>query len=227
VDFAGFKKMVDAIHGVKVCIPEDINDRAHGIVLKAGTQTLNGDDALKYVRERYAVSAGADTGRMKRQQAFIASMLNKVISAGTLSHPDRVYHFADAAAGSVTTDPDLASLGDLVKLARQVRQTNLDDIQFITVPFEEYPPDPNRLEWAPAAKQLWARMLADKPLSKSFLSQVITAQSPPGSSSANPSGSGSGSTSHSPTSSGSTSPSSSSSPDEDAKAQAAANGLCA
>jgi LCP family protein required for cell wall assembly len=227
VDFAGFKKMVDAIHGVQVCIPEDVNDQAHGIVLKKGTQTLNGDDALKYVRERYDLSPNADIGRMKRQQAFIASMLNKVISAGTLSHPDRVYHFADAAAGSVTTDPALASLGNLVKLARQVRRTNLDDISFITVPFEAYPPDPNRLQWAPTAKQLWARMRADKPLGKAFLSQVITAQDLPGSSSANPSGSASGTPSHSPSSTTSTSPSTSSSANAADKANAADNGLCA
>jgi LCP family protein required for cell wall assembly len=234
VDFAGFKKMVDAIHGVQVCIPEAVNDQAHGIVLKAGTQTLNGTDALKYVRERYALSPNADIGRMKRQQAFIASMLKKVISAGTLTHPDRVYKFADAVAGSVTTDPDLASLGDLVKLARQIRQTNLDDISFITVPFEEYPPDPNRLEWAPAAKALWARMRKDQPLGKKFLSQVITAQDPDGSSSsasasgaATGAGSASGSSTRPPSSTATRTPSSSSSESAADKANAEANGLCA
>lgn len=223
LDFAGFKKMVDAVHGVQVCIPEDVNDQAHGIVLKKGTQTLDGDAALKYVRERYALSPNADIGRMKRQQAFIASLLHKVISAGTLSHPDRVYKFAEAATGSVTTDPDLASLGNLVKLARQIRRTNPDDIQFITVPFEEYAPDPNRLQWAPAAKALWQRMAEDKPLSKKYDGEVITAENPPGT----PSGSASGSASGSPSGSTSGQPTGNSSASEAAKAQAAANGLCA
>jgi LCP family protein required for cell wall assembly len=207
LDFNGFKEMVDAVHGVTVCIPEDVNDQAHGIVLKKGTQELTGQDALNYVRERYELSANADIGRMKRQQAFIASMINKVISARTLSRPKRVYDFAAAATGSITPDPGLASLGKLVNLAEQFRKTNLDDIQFITVPFMPYEPDPNRLVWAPEADQLWKLIRDDKPLTKKFQDEVISADDPPGSPSGSPSGNGGNG--------------------PDKAAQAAANGLCA
>ena len=101
LDFNGFKDMVDAVHGVKVCIPEAVNDQAHGITFKAGTQELSGQQALNYVRERYS-TPNSDIGRMKRQQAFIASMINKVVSAGTLTRPSRVYDFLKAATGSIT-----------------------------------------------------------------------------------------------------------------------------
>ena len=105
---------------------------------------------------------------MKRQQAFIASMINKVISADTLTKPDRVYSFLKAATGSVVTDPDLASLSKLANLAYQFRKTDLDNITFITVPIEEYAPDPNRLLWSDSAAGLWKVLLNDEPLPKRY-----------------------------------------------------------
>ena len=218
LDFNGFKEMVDAVDGVTVCIPEDVNDEKHGIFLDAGTQELTGQDALNYVRERTELSANADIGRMKRQQAFMASMINKVISAGTLSRPDRVYDFVQAATRSITPDPGLASLGKLVDLAREFRRTDLDDIQFITVPFEPYGPDPNRLVWSPKAEKLWKLIKSDKPLTKKFQDDVIKANQPPGT----PTGSPDGSPSGSPSTGGSDGPE-----DPDKAAEAAANGLCA
>ena len=40
VDFNGFQDMVDAIDGVQVCIPEDIDDPEHGINIPAGTREV-------------------------------------------------------------------------------------------------------------------------------------------------------------------------------------------
>ena len=178
VDFNGFKDMVDAVHGVTVCIPEDVDDSAHGITFEAGTQELDGQQALDYVRERSS-TPNADIGRMKRQQAFIASMINKVVSAGTLTRPSRVYSFLKAATGSVGHRPGLASLSKLGNLAYQFRKTDLDNITFITVPFEEYEPDPNRLIWSDSAKGLWKVLLNDEPLPKKYREDVISADRPP------------------------------------------------
>ena len=174
IDFNGFKEMVDAVDGVTVCIPEAVDDPEHNIFFEAGTQELRGQQALNYVRERSKLSANADIGRMKRQQVFIASMINKVISAETLTKPYRVYNFVEAATQSIVPDPDLASLHKMAVLARQFRETDLDDIEFITVPFMEYEPNPNRLVWAPEAEQVWKRIIADKPLDMT-LSGIIKA----------------------------------------------------
>jgi LCP family protein required for cell wall assembly len=231
IDFNGFKDMVDAVHGVNVCIPEDVNDTAHHITLKAGTQQLDGQQALNYVRERYALSSNSDIGRMKRQQAFIASMINKVVSAGTLTRPSRVYNFLKAATASIVTDPGLSSLGKLVKLSWQFRKTSLHDISFITVPFEEYPPDPNRLQWSPDAKGLWKVILNDKPLPKKYKEEVISANKPPGTPTHAASGPASAATSSSSTASPSSPPSSSpTSPSGSTGSgpqKADQNGLCA
>jgi len=175
VDFNGFRSMVDALGGVPVCVPQAVHDTEGHIDLPAGTYNVRGEQALSYVRVRHAISDNGDIGRMARQQAFLASMANKAISAGTLINPVRLYNFLDAATKSLTTDPDLASLTSLAGLAKQLQGIGLDNIQFLTVPFESYKPDPNRLQWAPEAATLWNRIRHDQPVSKSLLSSVTTA----------------------------------------------------
>lgn len=182
VDFFGFRDMVDAVGGVEMCIPEPIYDPEHGINIEAGTRELEGYEALNYVRARYAIGNGSDTGRMKRQQAFIASMTNKVMNAGTLARPDRLIRFLNAASSSLTVDPGLESIRKLAELGLQFRDTGLDKIQFITIPNQPDPQDPNRLVWIePQAQDVWDKIAADEPLTKRLSEDVITAGNLPGS----------------------------------------------
>jgi LCP family protein required for cell wall assembly len=214
IDFKGFKKMVDALGGVEVCVPREVNDTTGHITLPAGTYTVRGERALDYVRVRHDIGTAenGDIGRMKRQQAFLASMTNKAVSAGTLVNPVRLYRFLDAATKSLTTDPGLASLRHLAGLAQSFKGIGLDHIQFLTVPFESYPPDPNRLQWAPGADRLWSRMIHDQPVGKRFSDEVTTA--------AGGNEGGKGGRSASP------SPSASPSQSQAATERAAENGLC-
>ncbi|MBB3040589.1 LCP family protein [Nocardioides sp. LMS-CY] len=182
VDFAGFKDMVDALDGVEVCIPSDIDDPEHNIHLAAGTRKLHGDDALAYVRQRTS-TPNADLGRMKRQQAFIASMLNRVMSAETLTRPDKLLRFASALAGSIQTNPEIASVGELVDLASSLRKADLDKIRFVTAPTTDFPTDsPNwgRLQLTPEADELWQKVRDDEPLG-SLGRGAISGRNPSGS----------------------------------------------
>lgn len=166
LDFAGFKDMVDAVHGVTVCIPEDIDDREHGIFLEAGTRELGGKEALDYVRQRVS-TPNADLGRMVRQQYLLASLTNKVISAGTLARPNRLYAFARALTSSIETDADLASTSRLVGLLQELHGIAPGDVRFVTAPNAEFPRDSEhwgRVRILPAADRLWRRMAADRPL---------------------------------------------------------------
>lgn len=181
IKFSGFRQMVDAIGGVQVCVPEQIDDPQSNIHFSPGTYTVDGEQALNYVRVRHGVGDGSDIGRMKRQQAFIASMINKVVSAGTLANPVRLYHFLDAATKSLITDQDFAHLGSLASLGSSLKNIGLDHIKFITVPYEAYPPDPNRVQWAPEAKKLWKLIINDEPLTPRFETGVINAADTPGS----------------------------------------------
>jgi LCP family protein required for cell wall assembly len=186
LDFNGFKAMVDAVHGVEVCIPQDVDDDAHNIHFEAGTQELDGDAALNYVRERYVLSVTGDIGRMKRQQAFIASMARKVMSAGTLSRPARIFNFLSAVTESIKVDADLDSLAKMAALVLDLRGPGLSDIKFVTVPIAEYEPDPNRLVWTKAAKDLWRRIRTDKPLGPTFSDDSLQSDDPVGTASGSP-----------------------------------------
>lgn len=181
LDFNGFRDMVDAVNGVEVCLPKAVDDDEHDIHLDAGTQTLSGQKALDYVRERYTLSVTGDIGRMKRQQAFIASLINKVMSAGTLSQPTRVYSFLNAVTSSIDVDAKLDTVRKLLDFAMEFKDTGLDKIKFITVPIAEYEPDPNRLVWTDAADDLWARIMDDQQLGKDFSAASIGADDPDGS----------------------------------------------
>ncbi len=180
VDFNGFKSMVDAIGGVEVCIPHAVNDPIGHITLPAGTHKFSGDQALNYVRERHSLGNGSDIGRMKRQQAFIASMAHQAISADTLANPIHLARFIDAATKSLTLDPDIGSISKLVGLAYQFRHIGLDHIQFVTTPWEPDPSDPNRVVWKPEAQQVWDAIKNDDVLSKAMLSGSLSAQHIPG-----------------------------------------------
>jgi LCP family protein required for cell wall assembly len=180
VDFNGFRSMVDAIGGVEVCLPHAVNDPIGHITLPAGTHKFSGTQALNYVRERHSLGNGSDIGRMRRQQAFIASMAHQAISANTLANPIHLARFIDAATKSLTLDPDIGSLSKLVGLAYQFRHIGLNHIQFVTTPWEPDPSDPNRVVWAPGAAQVWHAIKNDQVLSKAVLSGSLNAKHIPG-----------------------------------------------
>jgi LCP family protein required for cell wall assembly len=223
VDFAGFRDMVDAIDGVEVCIPEDIEDPAHGISIPAGTREIRGKEALNYVRARYTLGDGSDIGRIQRQQAFVAAMANKVVSGGTLARLDRVVAFLNAATKSLVVDPGLEGVFRLGKLGLGFRGIGLDNIKFVTVPWaydtrEGYE---GRVVWLPDAENVWRKVRQDEPLSKRLSQDSIDAGNLPGST---PSGSASGSPSGTPGSSAGPRPDEA---DEDQAAAREAAGLCA
>lgn len=164
LDFAGFRGMVDAVGGVRICIPEAIDDEEHNIFLPAGTHNLRGKQALDYVRNRSS-TPNADLGRMRRQQYFLTALATKVLSAGTLTRPRRLAAFATELSKSITTD--VGSVAGLAELAGEMRDLDPSSIEFETVPNRAYPEgDPNwgRLEILPEADELWQRMLDDRPL---------------------------------------------------------------
>ncbi|MEJ5945480.1 LCP family protein [Pseudokineococcus basanitobsidens] len=181
VDFDGFQDMVDALGGVEVCLPEAVDDPKSHLDLPAGTSRVSGEQALAYVRARYNVpgTEGSDIGRIGRQQQFLSSVVQEVTSAGVLLRPDRLVRFLDAATQSLTTDPDLASVPRLTRLAQSVSGMRPDDVSFVTVPFEAYEPDPNRLQWAPEAEALWESIRTDSPLPGSEPEPAETAQVTP------------------------------------------------
>ena len=163
VDFRGFKQMVDALGGVDVCTSEPIDDANTHLQLDAGRHTLDGRQALQYVRVRKSVGDGSDLGRIERQQAFLSSVMQQATSTQLLVQPNRLFSFLDAATKSLTTDPEFG-LGTMRDMATSVKGIGLDEIQFVTVPNESYEPDPNRVQWKDSADQIWSALREDRPV---------------------------------------------------------------
>ncbi|WP_345597325.1 LCP family protein [Streptomyces marokkonensis] len=165
VDFQGFKRMVDALDGVEVCLRKPVDDKDAKLKLPAGRVTLDGEQALGYVRARKSLGDGSDTDRMDRQQRFLGALVNKVQSNGVLLNPVKLYPVLDAATSSLTTDPDLASLRGLYDLARGLRGIPTEHVQFLTVPRESYAGDANRDQLVePDAEKLFTRLRTDEPV---------------------------------------------------------------
>ncbi|WNM36768.1 LCP family protein [Streptomyces sp. Li-HN-5-11] len=165
IDFSGFKEMVDAVDGVQVCLKEPVDDKDAKLRLPAGRITLNGEQALGYVRARKSLGNGSDTERMERQQRFLGALVNKVRGDDVLLNPVKLYPVLDAATSALTTDPDLASLRGLYQLVRGLRGIPTERVQFLTVPRESYVYDVNRDQLVePEAEKLFARLRADQPV---------------------------------------------------------------
>ncbi len=102
IGFGGFVDVVDAVGGVDMCIPEAMRDPLAGLNLKAGCQTLNGGEALGYVRTRQG--GAADLDRIRRQREFLSALMDSATSPATLLNPFRLVPMAKGLAGAITVD---------------------------------------------------------------------------------------------------------------------------
>jgi hypothetical protein len=117
---------------------------------------------------------------MKRQQSFIAAVTHEVLSAGTLTRPDRLLGFADALSRSLQASPHLAGAGALVDLARQLSGTDPAHIRFVTMPNFLYPEGTAgypHVGLSPEYRQLVRRVTRDRPLG-TFLRDSVSAGGP-------------------------------------------------
>lgn len=163
IDFEGFKNVVDALGGVEVCLTEPANDPSSALDLPAGTSVVNGEQALSFVRARKTLSDGSDLSRIKRQQAFLSSMIREASSTGLLLNPVKLYSTLDAATSGLTTDPGLADIDVLRDLALSVRGMAPGDIAFLTMPWVERGDGENVVVDEEGAAPLWTSMATDTP----------------------------------------------------------------
>ncbi|MER5429339.1 LCP family protein [Streptomyces sp. NPDC002588] len=167
VDFTSFMKTVDVLGGVKICTTTPLRDTYTGLNLPAGTHTLRGGKALQYVRSRHA-DASSDLGRMKRQQRFLASMVDQATSSGILLNPLRFRDVTRAVLGSVRADRGFGT-DELLALGRAMRTFSPSSSEFTTVPIGRMgfvvPGIGSTLKWDPVKSEAVFRTLRDdKPL---------------------------------------------------------------
>ncbi|MDR6172690.1 LCP family protein [Curtobacterium sp. SORGH_AS_0776] len=134
VSFQGVIEMSNAIGGVPVCVAQPIHDRYTGLDLPQGTSTLQGDQALAFLRSRHGVGDGSDLGRISSQQAFLSSLLRTVKSNDTLTSPPTLYKLARAAASNMQLSQSLNDAGTMVEMGRALQDLPLAQVNFVQYP---------------------------------------------------------------------------------------------
>lgn len=132
IGFGGFVDVIDALDGIRMCLPDAIEDADSHLDLPEGCQTLGGTDALGYVRMRKADPRG-DLGRVERQRQMLAAVAAKAASPATLVNPVRYWRLNQAAARSVRVGED-TSLWEMGALGLGMRSVAAGDGLTLTVP---------------------------------------------------------------------------------------------
>ncbi|MEU3503224.1 LCP family protein [Streptomyces hundungensis] len=109
IGFAGFANIVDAVGGVDIDIPQDIKDKDSGADFKKGKQTLDGQQALAFVRNRHGYAAG-DLERTKNQQKFLAALASQTATPTTVLNPFKLYPVMGAGLDTLIVDKDMSLL---------------------------------------------------------------------------------------------------------------------
>ncbi|WP_326694768.1 LCP family protein [Streptomyces sp. NBC_01766] len=107
IGFDGFAKIVDAVGGVDMNLPKGFKDKYSGADFKAGEQTLNGQQALAFVRTRHAFAA-SDLERTKNQQKFLAALASQTATPTTVMNPFKLYPVMGAGLDTVIVDKDMS-----------------------------------------------------------------------------------------------------------------------
>ncbi|GAB3709488.1 LCP family protein [Amycolatopsis oliviviridis] len=129
VNLSSFYEITKAIGGVEVCLNNAVKEKKSGVDLPAGKSTVEGVQALAFVRQRYDLQNG-DLDRIARQQAFLSGLANKVLSSDVLINPAKISDLIAAVKKSVV----LSAGWDLPEFAAQMRGLTSGNVEFHTIP---------------------------------------------------------------------------------------------
>ncbi|MFI9767265.1 LCP family protein [Streptomyces sp. NPDC052415] len=138
-DFNAVKTLTSAVGGVEVCLAKDIDDPDSHLKLPKGTHTVEGEQALAFVRTRHSVGFGGDLSRIGLQQQFLSSLMRKLKSNDTLTSPTKMVKLAEAGTEALTVDSQLDSIGKLKDLGLELGKLNTKNLTFTTVPVVDNP----------------------------------------------------------------------------------------
>ncbi len=129
INFDGFQAAVDALGGVEVDVPIQIDDPEAGGHLDAGTQTLNGSQALILCRSRHSYDdyGSGDDYRAANQRMIISAIAQKLLA----SDPVTLSNTISAMSEHVLTDMNVA---EIIAIAQSMAGMTADDIYSAKAP---------------------------------------------------------------------------------------------
>ncbi|KRE44190.1 transcriptional regulator [Knoellia sp. Soil729] len=135
IGFGGFASVVNSLGGVDICVPFTMKDKFAHINLKKGCQTLDGKNALGFVRARHSDPRG-DIGRAERQRQFLGAIMKGAATPSTVLNPFRYWSFTHTAAQAVGVGKD-TSLKDAANILLAMRGASNDSTLSLTVPLQD------------------------------------------------------------------------------------------
>jgi anionic cell wall polymer biosynthesis LytR-Cps2A-Psr (LCP) family protein len=166
VSFGNVINITDAIGGVDVCIGNGgMRDRYTGIDWPAGARTIQGVEALQFLRTRHGLENGSDLARISNQQQYMSSLARKLVSNEVLSDPASLYRLATTAVDNITPSESLTNPMRLAQIAMAANDVPFEDINFIQYPVNTDPADSDRVvPDRDRADQIWAAIEANEPI---------------------------------------------------------------
>nr|WP_245573350.1 LCP family protein [Amycolatopsis benzoatilytica] len=159
INLLGFSDITKAIGGVDVCLNDNVDDEYSGAKFTKGQHTIDGVQALEFVRQRHGLPRG-DLDRVVRQQVFMAGMARKVLSAGTLTDPGKLNALIDAIKKSVVLNQNW----DIFSFAQQMKGLTGGQLEFRTIPIDNVdyrtPSDGSAIKVDPAKVKAFVQGLA-------------------------------------------------------------------
>ncbi len=164
VDFNGVKDIINALGGVQFCLKKDMVDPKSHLDLKAGQQTIMGDQGLAFLRVRHNIGdPTGDIGRMDRQHAFLAAMVKQAQDSSLITNPVRLYKLLDTSTKAIAADPGMSNLGALKDLAQSLAGLKPSQVTFVTIPWKDRGDGENVLVNEAKAQPLFDAIANDTP----------------------------------------------------------------
>lgn len=165
INWGGVIDMTNAIGGVTVCIANGIYDPYTGIDWEAGERTVQGYEALQFLRTRHGVGNGGDLGRISNQQQYMSRLVKKMLSSEVLGDFPTLLKLAKATMGAIDPSTSLTDPMTLVQMANTIKDVSFEDIVFVSYPNTVDPYDPNRVvPLEESADALFTALQENKPI---------------------------------------------------------------
>jgi LCP family protein required for cell wall assembly len=132
VSMLGFVQFTDAVGGVEVCLNNPVHEPMSGADFPAGQQRLDGAQALSFVRQRHQLPRG-DLDRIVRQQVYMASLAQEVLSAKILTNPARLRQLSDSVGRIIVLDDGW----DVPNFLHELQDLSGGQVKFETIPVQD------------------------------------------------------------------------------------------
>lgn len=170
IDFVAFQGIVNTLGGVEMCFEEAIHEELSGLDVAAGCHNLDGEQALALARMRYGIDDGSDLSRIKRQQELVGKIAEKMLSMNLASDLPKFYSIVKDITRNLDTSSGLGNFRWLSGFLYSLRNLQVENINFLTMPNHFAPDQPGRVVPADNADLVWAAIRRDMPISPEILS---------------------------------------------------------